>query len=194
MKLKVLHNYRGKFNLASDEETHAFSMAIIDDDGKVIKNEEGIKALLECNVEESHYEFDEPFEYMSSVFDICFKEGNSYLYSSKPYIKQCLFFKKFYEENHAEIDKGTLEAEKEIYSKKIEELEKEIKWRKYFVENEESLLHDAIHSSELDRYRKLYEGWITKEEEKLKDIKEGSDTYNEIMKTIRGYKNKLELV
>jgi len=191
MKLKVLQNYRGKFNLMSNEETHCFSMAIVDEDGKVITDENGIKARIDYNNEESLYEFDEPFEYIEQLFDVCFKDSKRWI-GSTPYIKQHVLFKKVFEENFEEINKNTLSDVKAVKIKEIESLKSKLKSLKYFVEKEDEILYNSVlNSSEIDKHNALYRKWISENEQEMKDLVEGSETWKKKVEKIEGYKKQL---
>lgn len=191
MKLKVDQNYRGQFNLLSKDETHSFHMSIVDNEGNIVTSEEGVKAHIQYNGEESHYQFDSPFEYLEDVFDFCFKYSQRII-SGTDYVKQHLFFLETYNNNFAEISSNLLAQQKEKAAKEIVELEKKIKSLKYIVETEDdSYLPEKIESNAIYEHNKLYEKWIQDEENKLKDVVPGSETAEKINQQIEKYKSKI---
>lgn len=191
MRLKVLQNYTGQFNMLSKEETHSFMMAIVDDEGNIIKNEQGLKAIIQYNNEKVHYQFDDPFGYLDALFDICFKDSKRWI-SGTDYEGQHFFFLETYNKNFDEISTNLLAKQKSDAAKEIEELEAKIKSLRYLVDKEnDGCLPEQIHSNEITKNNGLYEKWIKDEEEKLRDVVPGSETAEKINKKIEGYKSKI---
>ena len=190
MKLKVIQNHSGNYNLLRpNETTWCFKMGIFDDANNLIQNEQGHKAIIEYNAEEEHNIFHEPFTDISEVFDICFEDCNKYLGSSK--INNCILFKKLYDENFEELDDNYMKQYKIDTEKEIERLESKIKSLKNDLQAESLLYPSKIESSKIDRYNNLRLSWIKSSEEKLKDLIPGSPSYIKESEYIEMYQKQI---
>lgn len=176
MKLKVLQNYR------EESGNYFFEMAIVDDKGYIITNNEDVKAIARFKGNDEDYDFQEPLEDISYTFDACLENSTGWI-GSVDYRKQCLCFLKTFNENFEEIDNNSLDEKKKAAKKEIERLEK--------ILNEESMFYEKIESIKLYNDNANRRKWILNQEEKLKDVVEGSETYKEIIKRIERYKEEI---
>lgn len=183
MKLQIHYNY-------SEDGNRAFKMSIRDNDNKDIQNERGVKATIEYAGEDD-YVFDDIYEYLDTVFDKCFKD-NEWRIGSTLYIEQHLSFLKTYNENFTEIDANLTARRKEEIKKEIEELKNKIKSLETTLTHTNSFLPEGkIYSNRVEISNNSYKKWIADKEERLKDVKEGTETYNKLLAEIEKYKSKI---
>ena len=183
MKLQIHYNY-------VEADKRSFKMSIRDNEGKDVQTEQGIKAIIEYTGEDD-YIFDDPYEYLETIFDKCFKD-NEWRIGSTPYIEQHLAFLKAYNDNFEEIDRNLTEKRKEEIKKEIQELKGKIKILEATLTHTESFLPtDKIQSYRVGLSNNNYKKWIAEKEEKLKDVKEGTETYNKILAEIKKYEAKI---
>ncbi len=190
MKIRILQNHAGQFNLLSSKKQWAFSMAITDDEGNVIE-ENGVKALLKYNGNDDEVDDDENlfkdirddmYNSFGEVLEKCYKYGNSVM-SSTDYIGQTLLFMRLYIENFEEINLNEFNRIKAETEKKMVALQRRMDDEEPLQQISEWTLDAVIGKSESARLK-----WIESSEKKMLDMREGSDMYNEEAKRVERYK------
>lgn len=182
MEIRVIQNYRGKFNLFSNEESLSFIMAIYGDDNKIIEVD-GIKAKLELNKDIEP--FDSPLEDIPNVFNECFDYAKSVI-SSTNYEAQCLLFAKIYQENFEQLCENRIAAQKIEIQKEIERLQNRLKNLHGFDDISWEV------NNKINKQVQMYEKWLENKEKEIAQIKEGTDKHKEVSEAIDKYKSKIE--
>lgn len=178
MKLKVLQNSIGRFDLLSREESTSYTLAIVDEKDDVVVHKNS-KCILHYNgVEYSPSEFKE-LDNLSWIFETCWKYANRII-SSTDYKAQCIAFQKVLMDNFAAIQDNTISEEKKKIQRKIEHLQR--KAETLHIEDIRDEAHH-IYSEELEKYRSFKAHAYNK----MYDCKEGTPTYEEEKKDFLRY-------
>ena len=189
MKLKLLQNSVGIYNLFGSEKSISFSLALVDDDNKVIE-EDGHNAILRYGgeVDEDIKQHLDDWKYsLEEVFNICYKYS-SRVSSSTNYEAQCLLFAKLYNENYDYINDQMEQIERGLLQKQLEEIQEKLsKPTRYVIPD---LSHQTNYNFNQDITK--YEKWLQNEQEKLKDFKEDSDSYKDSLAKIEKYQTKID--
>lgn len=187
MKLKVIQCNVGQYNLLSNEKKLSFSMAILDDDNKVIEDN-SIKAIIyyygdpdEYDDFRSAYSFDN----LGEIFEKCYKYSDN-VWGSTDYKSQCLLFAKLYQENYKEINDYHLKEFKEKTEKQIKQLQEDLK-KNWLIDEISWYVNNNI-----EKDIKKYKDWINIHEKKLNDFKEETEGYIKELNQINLYKTKIE--
>jgi hypothetical protein len=175
MKLKLIQNSVGKYYLGSNEEALSFSLAIVDEEGKILRDELGNQALI-YYMGEPDYIFDDYLEYMSQVVIKCL-DYSIRVWGNTNYYAQCIFFLKLYKENMEELALNKQQELLEKLKKQSEEIQKEIKYLEYFELLEIDLSPKIKqYQGMVDYYQKQLEQLIPDTENYLKN-KKAQDVY-----------------
>lgn len=184
MKLRVLQNWKGE-----QDNKHYFELAITNGENRMpIQDEKGIKAVLYYADEESHYQFESPFEYIEDIFNICYKDRDQYI--THRYHEQAIFFLKTFNENIEELNKNALADYKAEMEGLIKEYERKLATAKNNLEIDE-LIGERILPATIVKSNKIYQGFVDKETQVLEDLKEGSESHTKKLLQIQGYKDKI---
>lgn len=181
MEIKVIQNWRGKYNLLSNEETLSFSVGIYGEENKVIEAD-GVKAIL--SYQGDREPFDSPLDDMPNVFQECFDWAKSII-STTPYEKQCLLFAKIYQENFEELNEKMTQKKKIRIEKEIEDLQKRLK----YLNGLDDISYEVNKS--IQKKITVYNKWIESNENELEQVKEGTEKYNKLSKSIEEYREKI---
>lgn len=179
--IKIRQNYRGKYNLCSNEETLSFIMDICEDNQTI--ELDGVKARLQLNSDLEP--FDSPEDNICNIFDECWEYANS-VWSSTNYKAQCLTFAKVFQENYKEFCENRIHFQKEWISKEIERLHNKVK-SLYGFDDISYEVGKACNSK-----INLYQKWIDANNKELESIKEGSEKYLELTKKIQDYQKEID--
>lgn len=182
MKIKVIQNYRGKFNLFGSEESLSLVIGLFDEENKLIEVD-GVKAKLYLNKDIEPY--DSPLDEMYTVFNDCFDYAKSVI-SSTDYEAQCILFAKLYQENYEEICENRIAEQKVEITKEIERLETKLK-NLYGVDDISWELN-----YNLEKQISLYRRWAESAQKELDQVKEGTDKYKELSDKVEKYNKKIE--
>lgn len=171
MKLRELQNQIGRYNIFNPgEETFEFTLAILDDNNKVVE-ENGVKARLQFSGSPEYAaEFMSPLDNLSNIFKICYKYARQ-AFGSIDYKAQCLLFSKLFKENFEELNATLVEKRNANILKQIEELQTLLK-------STEALepITDSINSLIKEDINFLQKK-ITLYEMQLADLKEGTPLF-----------------
>lgn len=182
MRIKVRQNYRGRYNLCSNEESLSFIMDIVDEDSKTIECN-GIKARLQLDKDMDPFE--EPESDICNIYNECWDYAKS-VWSTTPYKEQCLTFAKIFQENYEELCKNRIQDQTEWISKEIERLQNKAKYLYGF---------DDI-SYEVNKGCNLqiatYERFIENNLKEIEQLKRGSEKYEKLIKTNLEYQQKID--
>ena len=182
MKIRVIQNYRGRFNLLSNEETLSFSVGIFDEENKIVEVD-GVKAKLQYNGDREP--FDSPLDDMPNVFNECFDYAKSVI-SSTPYEEQCFVFANIYQENFEELNKK-VEAEKQLeIEAEIERLQKRLK----YLTGLDDISWEV--NEKIKKKVEMYTKWRDSAQKELEQIKENTDKHKEILDKVESYNKKIE--
>lgn len=182
MELKVIQNWKGKYNLLSNEETLSFVLGIYDDENKVIQVD-GVKAILSYSGDREP--FDSPLDDMPNVFQECFDYAKSVI-SSTPYEKQTLLFAKIYQENYEELYEKMAQKKKTEVEQEIERLQQKLKYLNG-IEDISWEVNDRV-----QKQINLYTKWRDLAQKELEQVKEGTEKHKEISEKIERYNKEIE--
>ena len=183
-EVKVIQNWRGRYNLLGNEETLSFSMGIFEDN-KLIEVDE-VKAALYLN--EDIDPFDDPLDNVREIYQKCYEYANR-ICGSTNYKAQCLLFAKLFKENFEELCNNRIEKQKKEISEQIERLQNRLN-NLYGFDDISYEVNKSL-QQEIDRYKR----WIHFNEKDLESLKEDSDKYRHVVENITKYQshiNKLE--
>lgn len=192
MKITLIQNAIGRFNLFGTEESLVFILGISDENGKVIE-ENGIRARLYYSGEpDNRYELEGLWGDMDigGIFKKCFEYANRVI-SSCNYQSECLLFAKLYSENHSEIERNFLEDRNEKIKKQIAQLESDSNSTprylecEYFISDFNSGIED-----EIEKYKR----WVETCGEKLAQLKPDSDLAKEESERKQKYQDRIDFL
>lgn len=186
MQLKVFNNGIGSYNILNpSQKTFEFSMGLVGEDKKII-SVDGVNAIISYSGDpDDEYYFSNPIDNIEDVFFKCFEYADR-VWSTVNYKAQCLLFAKLYCENHEYMDTKALEKHREDTQKKIEQLQKELKYDTILPN-----LTYAINNSLNSAISKLNKSISFKEKELL-ELKEDSESYSKVKKRLDDLKNEVE--
>jgi len=182
MEVKVLQNWKGRYNLLSKEETLSFTMAIIGEDKKPIEVN-GVKAILYLN--EDREPFDSPLDEVENIFEECFDYSNR-VWSTVNYTAQCLLFAKIYQENFDLLRQNRIEKQKVEIANEIQRLEQRLK-NLYGFDDISWKANNKINSK-----IKTFQGLIETNQKELEQIKDGTEKFDAISKRISEYQSQID--
>ena len=185
MKLKLIQNSRGNYNwLNRNDETTSYKLAIVDAEGDIVEHD-GNECILYYGGEALQ---PSDFDYLGdldSVFEHCWDYAGR-VFGTTDYKGQCIAFANVLWENYKQINNALQEERKAKITAKIEALQKELK-KNVSIDD---LYHQARHE-----YHKVifkYEGWLSKEREKLEQVKPGSELHDAAKANINKYQNVID--
>lgn len=200
MKIVLNQSEIGKFNFIGNEESLAFSLRFVNDDGSTVKvNKQGlVDADESLNTESAVFrvnsDADENLEWRKEYLEELYfdrnwealllehKKHSQFSYTSGlGYREQRYMFAKFIEEHFIEIENSLDKQEIEGDKKRIEELERELaslKAKNYYSASEDDAprLKDLV-VQELNKDAQLRRKWQS-------EYKKTSDKYKEYQKKI----------
>lgn len=183
-EIKVIQNWRGRYNLLSNEETLSFSMGIFEDN-KLIEIDE-VKARLYLN--EDIEPFDDPLDNIGEIYQKCYEYADR-VFGSTDYKAQCLLFAKLFQENFEELCNNRIEKQRIEIADQLKRLQNKFN-NLYGFDDISYEVNNSI-QQEINKYKR----WIQRNEEDLEHLKQDSDRYKEIVEKNAKYQshiNKLE--
>lgn len=172
MKLKLIQNSRGNYNwLNRDDETTSYKLAIVDDNGEIVKHK-GNDCILYYGGEECYPEDFDHVNNLDSVFEQCWDYAGR-VFGTTDYRGQCIAFANVLWENYKEINHALQEERKVKITAKIEALQKEL--------NKNVSIDDLYHQAQHEYHKVImkYMGWLSKEKEKLEQLRPESELFSE---------------
>lgn len=175
MRIKLIQNQVAKFNFLGDEESLAFSMAIVDDNDKTIERN-GIKAIVKLRTDDDPLNKRDELQdlYYAGEFDEivrqCIENGR------ERDIEELRIFLATYVDNFNGLRDDFESKRRQELQKKIHDLTEELRGVRMPPAYYE--MADAIKDlADRNRYKESqYRGW-------MKDYKEDSDTYKRYEKS-----------
>lgn len=175
MRIKLIQNQVAKFNFLGDEESLAFSMAIVDDNDKTIERD-GIKAIVKLRTDDDPLNKRDELQdlYYAGEFDEivrqCIENGR------ERDIEELRVFIVTYVDNFNTLRDDFESKRRQELQKKIHALTEELRDVRMPPAHYE--MADAIKDlADRNRYKESqYRGW-------MKDYKEDSDTYKRYEKS-----------
>jgi hypothetical protein len=185
MKLKIIQNSVGRYNLMGNEHTLQFSMAIVDDEGKVITD--GVnKAILSYSGEpDEQDEFEEAIEDVGRTFGKCLGYSKRVI-GSTDYEGNCIFFAKTYSQNFETLNEAHILSEKLRLEKELERVQRALQGDLSIYDARDDI------ENELKKEIKKYEGWILSSENELKQLLPESEKAAKENERIEKYRAKIK--
>lgn len=185
MELKIIQNSVGRYNFLGHEETLAFSMAIVGDDGKVISNETNRASVDYSGDPDEKDEFDDNLEDIGFLFGKCLGYSKR-VFGSKDREGDCYFFARILSDNFEEISTAFETKKRAVLEKKLERIQQELAGDLSLPDTREDI------ASEITKEVKQYEGWILSSEKELAQLLPDSEKAQKERDRIAGYKAKIE--
>lgn len=185
MKLRLIQNSRGSYNwLDPSHKTTSFKLAIVDDNGGIVKHN-GNDCILYYGGEDYYPEDFDHVDDLDSVFEQCWEYAGR-VFGTTDYRGQCIAFATVLWDNYKEINHTLQEERKAKLTAKIEALQKEL---------EKNVSIDDLYYQARHEYHKViwkYEDWLSKEEEKLEQVKPGSELHKKAKANIDKYQSVID--
>lgn len=172
MKLKIIQNSRGNYNwLNRNDETTSYKLAIVDDNGQIVKHK-GNDCILYYGGEEYYPSDFDHVGGLDSVFEKCWDYAGR-VFGTTDYRGQCIAFATVLWENYKEINHALQEERRAKIIAKIEALQNELK---------KNVSIDDLYDQAQYEYHKVimkYKDWLSKEKVKLQQFKPESELFLE---------------
>lgn len=185
MELKIIQNSLGRYNLLGNEESLAFSMAIIGEDGKVITDGTNKASVDYSGDPEEKDEFDDNLEDISFLFGKCLGYSKR-VFGSKDREGDCYFFARIFSDNFDEISTAFGAKKRSVLEKKLERIQQELSSNLSLTDARADI------SQEITKEVRKYEGWVTYSEKELAQLLPDSEKAQKERERIEGYKTKIE--
>ena len=190
MEIKLIQCSIGRYYLGSSEKNLSFSLGIYED-GKVITDENGTKAILHFMGDPDEEDYFRNWEdNLEDIFEQCFKYSQR-VFGTNNYEAQCILFGKLYNKNYETINNINLKKEEKYIQEEITRLEKKLEDLRtkvtYYLPELGYATNNAF-TAEINKYEKWKSGY----DKELEDLKEGTPTYNEKLEKVTRYQEKID--